>query len=249
MIQPRLQFALANDGLLPPMFGEIDSSGNPRKGALFAGALMTIFATFVPFSYLDDFVSAGILVAFTITNCSLIIMRRESPEANPFLLEKLLAWFNLISFLTCLVLSHGMKSPIGWITAPVLGLLSLSTAIKISRQCPPLSSFGKANESNHQIYGNKTYFATPFVPYLPCLGMFANYFLISQLSFMGICLLIIYAMFAVALYFSYGAHNSIGSTEGWEKRQYSVVEAHDNETNCLSAASNNNVTGKKGVMA
>jgi hypothetical protein len=28
---------LANDGLLPSVFGEIDSSGNPKKGALIAG--------------------------------------------------------------------------------------------------------------------------------------------------------------------------------------------------------------------
>ena len=48
VIQPRLQFALANDGLLPAMFKEIDATGNPYKGALFAGAVMTIFATFVP---------------------------------------------------------------------------------------------------------------------------------------------------------------------------------------------------------
>ena len=48
VIQPRLQFALANDGLLPAMFKEIDTTGNPYKGALFAGAVMTIFATFVP---------------------------------------------------------------------------------------------------------------------------------------------------------------------------------------------------------
>lgn len=37
---------LANDGLLPPVFGEIDSTGNPRKGALIAGELIvTIFVT------------------------------------------------------------------------------------------------------------------------------------------------------------------------------------------------------------
>ena len=61
MMQPRLQFALARDGLLPRMFSEVDSNGDPRKGALFAGVIMTLFATFVPFSDLDDFISAGIL--------------------------------------------------------------------------------------------------------------------------------------------------------------------------------------------
>jgi APA family basic amino acid/polyamine antiporter len=40
LMQPRVQFALASDGLLPQMFRDVDSNGNPRKGALFAGGLM-----------------------------------------------------------------------------------------------------------------------------------------------------------------------------------------------------------------
>lgn len=226
VIQPRLQYALANDGLLPKMFGEIDSTGNPRKGALFAGVIMTIFATFVPFSYLDDFVSAGILIAFTVTNCSLVIMRRESPESSPKLLPKLLAWFNLFSFLTCLVVSHGLQSPIGWIVAFFLGSVSVMIATNISRQCPPMKSFGNTNSKTTQFYGDKKYFSTPLVPYIPCLGMFANYFLISQLSFLGIGLLFVYTIILALLYFVYGARNSVGRMEGWEQQQYSIVEGH-----------------------
>ncbi|KAL7543121.1 hypothetical protein ACHAXR_012545 [Thalassiosira sp. AJA248-18] len=228
VIQPRLQYALANDGLLPPFFGEIDSTGNPRKGALFAGVLMTIFATFVPFSYLDDFVSAGILIAFTVTNCSLVIMRRESPESNPFLLQKLLAWFNLFSFLTCLTVSHGAQTLIGRVFAVLMGCLVCTViTTKISRQCPPTQSFGNTTGKTAQIYGNKKYFSTPLVPYLPCLGVFANYFLISQLSFLGIGLLFMYTLVAILIYFMYGAHNSVGRIEGWEQQQYSMVEEQD----------------------
>jgi len=241
VIQPRLQFALANDGLLPPMFGEIDSTGNPRKGALFAGVLMTIFATFVPFSYLDDFVSAGILIAFTVTNCSLVIMRRESPESKPNLLPKLLAWFNAFSFLTCLVASHGLQSPIGWILAFLLGFVSILIATKISRQCPPTKSFGNATrKTTTKFYGDKKYFSTPLVPYIPCLGIFVNYFLISQLSFLGIGILLIYTLGVVLFYFWYGANNSVGRREGWEQQQkeiqYSMVEAHDDTSRLSSEA-------------
>ena len=146
IIQPRLQFAMANDGLIPQWFG------NMRNGALFAGVLMTLFATFVPFSALDDFVSAGILVAFTITNCSLVVMRRESLNHR---LEKLLALFNASSFSTCMMLSH--VGHIGWIITP----LPIYIAYKISRTCPP-TSFG-----NTQLYRHDKYFTTPMVPYVP----------------------------------------------------------------------------------
>ena len=146
IIQPRLQFAMASDGLLPKWFG------NLRNGAFFAGVLMTLFATFVPFSALDDFVSAGILVAFTITNCSLVVMRRESVNHR---LEKLLALFNSFSFITCMILSH--VGHVGWIFTP----LPIYIAWKISQKCPP-TSFG-----NSHLYINERYFTTPLVPYVP----------------------------------------------------------------------------------
>lgn len=148
IIQPRLQFAMANDGLIPEWFGEM------KNGAMFAGVLMTLFATFVPFSALDDFVSAGILVAFTITNCSLVVMRCESVNRR---LEKLLALFNLSSFFTCMMLSH--VGHVGWIFTP----LPLFIAWKISQTCPP-TSFGNTQT---QLYRHEKYFTTPMVPYVP----------------------------------------------------------------------------------
>lgn len=195
---------------------------------------MTIFATFVPFSYLEDFVSAGILMAFTVTNSSLIILRRRSPDADPNLLQKYLAWFNLFSFLTCLAVSH-----VSWIIGCFLGPVSVLIATKISRQCPPATSFGNANSKTTQWYAGKKYFSTPFVPYIPCLGIFVNYFLISQLAFIGIALLFAYVLLFVLLYFLYGAHNSVGRKEGWEEQEYSMVESDDNKSH---------ETKKEGVM-
>jgi APA family basic amino acid/polyamine antiporter len=205
---------------------------------MFIGVIMTVFATFVPFSYLDDFVSAGILMAFTVTNCSLIIMRRRSPEADPNLLQKHLAWFNLFSFLTCLAVSH-VKEPLGWIIGCLLGPVSVLIATKISRQCPPATSFGNASGKTTQWYAGKKYFSTPFVPYIPCLGIFVNYFLISQLAFLGIALLFAYIFLFVLLYFLYGAHNSVGRKKGWEEQEYLMVEPDDNKSH---------ETEKEGVM-
>jgi len=42
MAQPRLQYALARDGLLPSFFGEIDAKGNLWNGALISGTVMTL---------------------------------------------------------------------------------------------------------------------------------------------------------------------------------------------------------------
>lgn len=230
VIQPRLQYALAMDGLLPAVFGETDATGNTVKGALIAGALMTIFATFVPFSYLDDFVSAGILMAFTITNCSLIIMRRRSPESEPHLLQKNLAWYNIFAFSTCMSISHIKVKAIRWGIGSILGLLSLLISIRISIKCPAMTLFG--NATSNTLFSDKQYFSTPFMPYIPCLGIFVNYFLISQLEFLGIFLLLAYILLFVLLYFLYGARNSVGRGEGWKEQDYfliSMSRSKDNE--------------------
>jgi APA family basic amino acid/polyamine antiporter len=116
MAQPRLQYALARDGLLPSFFGEIDAKGNLWNGALISGTVMTLIATFVPFQYLNDLISSGILVAFTMTNWALISLRSDTLTLSPphcYKLQYLLSIYNVVSFITGLMLTHTTDSVIG----------------------------------------------------------------------------------------------------------------------------------------
>ena len=54
MAQPRLFAALAKDHLLPKVFAGTDAKGNLVWGSILSGIPMTLLATFVPFSYLDE---------------------------------------------------------------------------------------------------------------------------------------------------------------------------------------------------
>jgi hypothetical protein len=67
------------------------------------------------------------------------------------------------------------------------------------------------------------------MPYIPCLGIFVNYFLISQLEFVGIFLLLAYVMLFILLYFLYGARHSVGRREGWKEQEYLMIRSRDNE--------------------
>ena len=49
-------------------------------GTLICGSIMTLTATFVPFTYLDDLISSGILVAFNMTNSCVILMKCQQPS-------------------------------------------------------------------------------------------------------------------------------------------------------------------------
>ncbi|ETO75231.1 hypothetical protein F444_09143 [Phytophthora nicotianae P1976] len=82
MAQPRVQYAMAKDGLLPAAFAEVDSKGNLFRGTLLCGIGVTLLAICVPFHVLWNFISLGILVAFNLTNSSLLLVRVSSSKTE-----------------------------------------------------------------------------------------------------------------------------------------------------------------------
>jgi APA family basic amino acid/polyamine antiporter len=47
LAQPRLTLSMAHDGLLPPIFAQLDANGNLYGGTLVCGLVMTFIATFI----------------------------------------------------------------------------------------------------------------------------------------------------------------------------------------------------------
>ena len=222
MAQPRLNFALAKDGLLPDIFSEVDASGNLYKGTWISGIVMTIIAAFMPFTYLDDLISGGILMAFSMTNSSLILMRHESSDGNPHLLQWTLFRFNLLSFITGLIIKHLIEFMIGKVFIFITFCLTWRECIQISRNCPKVLIFGGKSASNDSVpMSQENFFTTPFVPFLPCLGIFVNWYLIAQLELLGMLFFMLYIGLAIIYYFGYSVRNSFGNTKGW--KQYDSI--------------------------
>lgn len=213
MAQPRLQYAMAIDGLLPPVFSKIDTVGNLWHGTLISGTLMTAIATFIPFVYLDDLISAGILVAFSMTDTSVVLLRCAGPDDKPYLLEKLLGLYHGLSLLTGLLMGHysGGGRAILFFTALLCALLLLLIRA-IAVLCPQKTALdgteGKARSGG--------YFEAPLVPYLPLLGIFVNWYLVAQLEWLGILLLVAYIAASSLFYCLYGIKHSVGNTTGWD---------------------------------
>ena len=226
MAQPRLQFALAEDGLLPPLFGQVDGRGNLQKGTFVAGAAMTVIATCVPFTYINDLISAGILVAFTMTDASVLLLRRESPEVSPFLLEKLLVAFNISSFITALVINHLWEFYLARFTTFCLASITVGLVCTVAWKCPERQVFGEHGTVTTKIASGSSdgYFRTPWVPYFPCMGIFVNWYLVAQLEFSGLLLLMLYIGLCVAVYYAYGAKHSVANLRGWDSAIYTTLE-------------------------
>lgn len=183
MAQPRVALSMAQDGLLPSVFSRLDDQGNLYSGTLLCGIVMAAIAAFVPFQYLNDLISAGILVAFSMTNCCLVLLRCQTPTHAPKQLEVLLVLFNSGCFIAALLWSHDFLfipfKQTFW--AVIATLLTFYCLIYMATTCPKSAHFGGSilppPRPGQLMHLPDEYFQTPFVPYLPCIGMAINWYL------------------------------------------------------------------------
>mmetsp|Transcript_32417 Transcript_32417/g.64249 ORF Transcript_32417/g.64249 Transcript_32417/m.64249 type:complete len:619 (+) Transcript_32417:112-1968(+) len=221
MAQPRLMHALSSDGLLPKSLGAIDTNGNLTNATWGSGIVMVLIAAFVPFSLLDDSISAGVLVCYSLTDTSLLVLRLESPPGRPVLLERLVISYNVASFVGALAIVHlwGTSSFGNGIVLFFSGAAAILCVALNS--CPEAEIFGGAATAAVFAAGSNTkgdsgYFRAPFMPYLPCAAIFLNYYLIAQLGTNAVVILLAYFAITSTWYLTYGLRNSIGNNGGWK---------------------------------
>jgi amino acid transporter len=250
LAQPRLFAAMAKDGLLPAIFAKQNIDGNYVWGNILCGIPMTLLATFVPFSWLDDAISVGILFAFNMTNTALILMKCSSSRAvvtqeavpdgqeysndegsgiiappmvfyrqqQSLALSRHLFLYHIGAVLAGLS-PHFKIFDARWTWALQLAatIVVLSYASHLHRNFPPTGMFGDApflsrpsstQSADHdqndiggrQIQAIESPFEVPLVPFVPLLGIFLNWYLVAQLDWSGILLLVLFLTIISLLY-------------------------------------------------
>jgi APA family basic amino acid/polyamine antiporter len=251
MAQPRLQYAMAVDGLLPPLFQELDKDGNLWNGTVVAGVLMTLIATVVPFEHLNDGVSCAVLCAMSFADSSLILLWHE-PVSDPDsdLAERLMLSFHIAAIVTSFSCTRLLDSWLGTALAYTAGACTVALAFGLYFWCPKSDIFG-GRSSRHKYHKDEIirtddgYFRTPFLPFLPCLAIFVNWFLIAQLEFIGLVALICFLGLSVFYYFAYAIHHSVGNTTGWE---HPVMRSNGEEEDTLSTSDESTKLVRKAEM-
>lgn len=216
MALPRLLYAMAEDGMLPSLFHEVDRLGNLWNGTLIGGGLITVIATFVPFENLNDMISFAVLTALSLSDTSLVLLWHESPEPESRLSDWLALGFHAAALTTSVSLTHFIESSTGQLAtlAGAVGMISCTFAIW--KCCPRCATFGGKRHHYHgdQIRRDDGYFRTPFVPFLPLTGVFINWYLIAQLDLIGVASLLAFLGGAILYYFFYAQFHSKLSLEG-----------------------------------
>jgi APA family basic amino acid/polyamine antiporter len=95
--QPRIFYAMSQDGLLPPLFRRVHPKyKTPYVGTLITGVIAATVAGLLPVTILGELVSIGTLLAFTIVCIGVLVLRQKQPElARPFRVPA--PWFTCIA--------------------------------------------------------------------------------------------------------------------------------------------------------
>jgi APA family basic amino acid/polyamine antiporter len=84
--QARIFLAMARDGLLPRMFGEVHSKlRTPHLSTMLTGGVVSVVAALTPIEKLGELVNIGTLMAFVIVCAAVLILRWQRPDVpRPF---------------------------------------------------------------------------------------------------------------------------------------------------------------------
>jgi APA family basic amino acid/polyamine antiporter len=202
--------------------------GNLTYNLYFCGVAIVVLSLLVPFQYLDDLISAGALFLFSVTDCCLLTLRYKCPSES-FLgtreeiddrsvftlvvqrelsLGRILILLNVFSFASGISFVYITLAPLRYTLTALFAILTFAVAMYISFNCKENSSTRFALEGDGYGIGRRR-FRTPLVPYLPTLGIFANWFMIANLEWVGIVMLLGYLFLGVVFYGTFCSGKSL----------------------------------------
>mmetsp|Transcript_16753 Transcript_16753/g.33343 ORF Transcript_16753/g.33343 Transcript_16753/m.33343 type:complete len:658 (-) Transcript_16753:178-2151(-) len=251
--QSRLLFAMSKDKLVPSAFGkmtyETSNDGTEKMGNLtdnlrICGVVVVLIATFIPFEYLDDLISAGVLFLFSLTDVCLLTIRYKSPShsflgddamtddevsyslisANGSLsVGNLIALLNIFSMASGLSFSYCDSAALRYFLSGTFALLTIFVTIYMARSCEQSESTHYALEGDGYGTGKKR-FRTPFVPYLPAFGIFLNSFMMAHIHWVGLIMLLGYLSFGVFGYAYISARRDRSENDEVESESMRILE-------------------------
>jgi APA family basic amino acid/polyamine antiporter len=109
MAQPRIFYAMAKDGLLPPFAKKIHPRfRTPHITSIITGVLVALAAGFTPIGTLGELVSIGTLLAFVIVSVGIVFLRYQRPELERPFRTPWVPFVPILSALVSLALMAGL---------------------------------------------------------------------------------------------------------------------------------------------
>lgn len=123
MGQPRIFYAMARDGLLPPVFGRVHPKyQTPWLATIITGVTAAALAGLFPIGLLGHLVSIGTLFAFIIVCAGVLVLRHQSPELKRPFRTPLVPFVPLAGIAVCGWLMYNLPPDTWWRLAIWMGL-------------------------------------------------------------------------------------------------------------------------------
>ncbi|CAG9864956.1 unnamed protein product [Phyllotreta striolata] len=240
---PRVFYAMANDGLIFKFFGSINPrTKTPQIATIFSGAVSGIMATFLDINELMDLMTIGAFFSYVIVASSVLILRYEHKDDNigvlgddiprsylrsiftfkankiPNRITSIIAnisvfFFIIVTAVFCVIFkneSFFSSTRMYYICCSIMLAAMVIIILIIFRQ----------PESDVKIP-----FKVPLVPFIPCLSVIFNLYLMLQLSAFTWTGFVSWIFIGSLVYFCYGIKNSEENNEkGIKSIETSVIE-------------------------
>jgi APA family basic amino acid/polyamine antiporter len=124
--QSRVAFAMARDGLLPPVFAKVHPTlRTPYVITIVVGVLVAILATFTSIDVLAELVNVGTLFAFILVSLGVIFLRRSRPDLERAFRVPWVPVIPVLAALICfyLMLNLAVETWLRFVVWMIIGLL------------------------------------------------------------------------------------------------------------------------------
>ncbi len=122
--QTRVLVSMSRDGLVPAMFSKVGKRKVPTANTLVVGGLVAALAAFVPLGQLAEATSIGTLVAFSLVNIGVLVLRRTKPDLPRSFRAPFMPVTPIIGLGLCVLLVVGLK-PQTWLAFAIWTVVGL----------------------------------------------------------------------------------------------------------------------------
>ncbi|XP_057668073.1 cationic amino acid transporter 2-like isoform X4 [Diorhabda carinulata] len=233
---PRVIYAMANDGVIYKVLSKVDSrTQTPIIATVLSGLFSGIMAILFDLDQLIDMMSIGTLMAYTIVAVSVLLLRYQPIEKSKYpgleMNEKIesienymmknlknlfnlhnikyptkessiivnwsIALFSIFTALFCATVANGRKlvftEPL-YILAFIITIIGMAVLMVIMIRQP--------------VADEKLSFKVPLVPYVPCLSVVFNLYLMFELDLNTWIRFLAWLAIGFVIYFTYGIQHS-----------------------------------------